>query len=234
MFEETHQSILLGCFCPCEGFVEERDGKPVLEIPATTSLTHSQPPAPCSLHSVFDSSIVLGSRAIDRAVDEHYSKPTGLPLIVAALPEHHHLFHQVSQNSLLIDDGVRTNPDAVSRAELQTLAWQAVEPRYQARMVRLGEEFEQARARGLGSDKPTEVALAAAAGQVATLLLEADRRIDGQLDDETGRVSAMDDPAVGDLLDGLAELVEKKGGPTLVLPAERMPTSTGLAGIYRY
>ena len=31
-------------------------------------------------------------RAIDRAVLEHHSRPSGLPLILAALPEHHHLF----------------------------------------------------------------------------------------------------------------------------------------------
>ena len=33
-------------------------------------------------------------RAVDRAVLEHYSRPSGLPLILAALPEHHHLFHR--------------------------------------------------------------------------------------------------------------------------------------------
>ena len=33
-------------------------------------------------------------RAIDRAVLKHHSQPSGLPLILAALPEHHHLFHR--------------------------------------------------------------------------------------------------------------------------------------------
>ncbi|MBN2562257.1 MAG: hypothetical protein JXQ75_15135, partial [Phycisphaerae bacterium] len=37
-------------------------------------------------------------RVIDREVLKHHSRPSGLPLILAALPEHHHLFHRVSHN----------------------------------------------------------------------------------------------------------------------------------------
>ena len=39
---------------------------------------------------------------------------------------------------------------------------------------------------------------------------------------------------VDDLLDDLSELVSLKGGKVLVLPASSMPSSTGLAAIYRY
>ena len=41
-------------------------------------------------------------------------------------------------------------------------------------------------------------------------------------------------PRIDDLLDDLGELVAKKGGVVMVLPAERMPSRTGLAAIYRY
>ena len=44
-------------------------------------------------------------RVIDRAMIERHSQPSGLPLILAALPEHHHLFHRVSRNPL--SDGGR-------------------------------------------------------------------------------------------------------------------------------
>ena len=50
-------------------------------------------------------------RAVDRAVLEHHSRPSGLPLILAALPEHHHLFHQVSHNPFLMGEGLTINPD---------------------------------------------------------------------------------------------------------------------------
>ena len=175
-------------------------------------------------------------RAVDRAVLEHHSRPSGLPLILAALPEHHHRFHQVSHNPLLVAEGIALDPGSVPAAELCVLAWQVVEPQYQARLTALGEEFAQARSKGLGSDDLAQVATAAAAGRVATLLIEADRQMAGRLDRATGRVE-LDDlshPRVDDLLDDLGELVGMRGGRVLVIPAQRMPVRTGLAATYRY
>jgi hypothetical protein len=175
-------------------------------------------------------------RAIDRAVLEQHSRPSGLPLILAALPEHHHLFHEVSHNPFLLADGVSVNPDSVPIDELRMLAWQFVEPRYQARLATLAEEFEQARSKQRGSDDLAQVAEAAVNGRVATLLIEADRQLAGRLDSATGRIdlAALSDPQVDDLLDDLGELVENSGGQVMVVPAERIPGRTGLAATYRY
>ena len=175
-------------------------------------------------------------RIIDRAVLEHHSRPSGLPLILAALPEHHGLFHQVSRNPFLAAEGMKVNPESAPAEELRARAWQVIEPQYQARLSALGEEFEQARSKGLGSDDLAQVAEAAAAGRVATLLIEADRQIPGRLDSATGRIKFDDlsHPRVDDLLDDLGDLVAERGGQVLVVPTERMPVPTGLAATYRY
>jgi hypothetical protein len=175
-------------------------------------------------------------RAVDRAVLEHSSRPSGLPLILAALPEHHHLFHRVSQNPLLMAEGLMINPDALTVDELRQRAWQVVEPQHQARLAALVDEFLAAKSNGLGSDDLAQVAQAAAAGRVSTLLIEADRRIAGRLDGSTGRVEVADlsHPQVDDLLDDLGELVGKMGGRVMVIPAEHMPGQTGLAATYRH
>jgi hypothetical protein len=175
-------------------------------------------------------------RAIDRAVLEHHSRPSGLPLLLAALPEHHHRFHQVSHNPFLMAEGLTINPDALPIDELRKSAWQVFEPQYQARLATLADEFAVAKSKGLGSEDLAQVAQAAAAGRVATLLIEADRQIAGRLDGATGRVmvAELSNPQVDDLLDDLGELVGKMGGRVLVLPAERMPGLTGLAATYRY
>lgn len=175
-------------------------------------------------------------RAIDRAVLEHHSRPSGLPLILAALPEHHHLFHQISHNPFLMAEGLTINPDALPIDELRKRAWQVVEPQHRARLATLADEFAVAKSKGLGSDDLAQVAQAAAAGRVATLLIEADRQIAGRLDGATGRIELADlnHSQVDDLLDDLGELVEKMGGRVLVIPAERMPTRTGLAATYRH
>ena len=175
-------------------------------------------------------------RAVDRAVLEHHSRPSGLPLILAALPEHHDRFRRISHNPFLMTDGLAINPDGLSLDELRERAWQVVEPQYQARLTKLSEEFQQAQSDGLGNDDLEQVAQAATAGRVATLLIDADRQIAGRLDVATGRVEIADlsDPQVDDLLDDLGDLVEKMGGQVLVIPAEQMPVQTGLAATYRY
>jgi hypothetical protein len=175
-------------------------------------------------------------RAVDRAVLEHHSRPSGLPLMLAALSEHHHLFHRVSHNPFLMVEGLTINPDVLPIDELRERAWQVVEPQVQAQLAATTDEFAVAKANGLGSEDLEQVAQAAAAGRVATLLVESDRRIAGRLDDATGRVEVADlsHPQVDDLLDDLCELVGKMGGRVLVIPAEQMPGRTGLAATYRY
>jgi hypothetical protein len=175
-------------------------------------------------------------RAVDRAVLEHHSRPSGLPLILAALPEHHHRFHQVSHNPFLMTEGLTINPDALPIDELRKRAWEVVDPQYQSQLATLADEFAVAKSKGLGCDALGEIAQAAATGRVATLLIEADRQIAGRLDYATGQVERADlsHPQVDDLLDDLGELVEKMGGRVLVIPAEKMPGRTGLAAAYRH
>ena len=127
-------------------------------------------------------------------------------------------------------------PDVLPIEGLRERAWQLVETQHQARLATLADEIAVAKSKGLGSDDLAEVAEAAAAGRVATLLIEADRQIVGRLDRSTGRIedAELGDPQVDDLLDDLGELVAKMGGRVLVIPAEQMPGRTGLAATYRY
>ncbi|WP_446011425.1 baeRF3 domain-containing protein [Candidatus Electrothrix sp.] len=179
-------------------------------------------------------------RAVDRAVLEHHSRTSCLPLILAALPEYHHLFHQISHNPFLMTEGLTINPDALPIDELRERAWQVIKPQYQARMAALTDGFAVAKSKGLGSEDLAEVARAVVTGRVATLLIEADRQIAGRLDRLTGRVEVANlshpqvDDLFDDLLDDLGELVQKSTGQVLIIPTEQMPGLSGLAAIYRY
>jgi hypothetical protein len=175
-------------------------------------------------------------RAVDRAVLAHHSKPSGLPLILAALPEHHHVFRQVSHNPFLLAEGITSNPDTLSTSELRGRAWQVVEPQYKARLAAQVDGFAVAKAKGLGSDDLKAIAQAAANARVDLLLIEADRQIAGRLDSSTGMIEGadLDNPHVDDLLDDLGDLVVQMGGRVVVVPADMMPARTGLAAIFRY
>ncbi|MCZ2095710.1 MAG: hypothetical protein LC121_05460, partial [Anaerolineae bacterium] len=175
-------------------------------------------------------------RSIDADVLEHYSRPSGMPLLLAALPEHHHLFRSISRNPMLAAGAIDVHPDDLSIEQLRARAWALVEPWYLARLAKLTEAFEEARAKKTGSDDLREVAKAAAAGQVATLLIEADRIIPGRFDPSDGSVveGKLSDPEVDDLLDDIGEQVIATGGEVVLVPAARMPAITGLAAIYRF
>lgn len=175
-------------------------------------------------------------RAVDRAVLQHHSRKSELPLLLAALPQHHHLFRKVSHNPFLIAEGIDAHPDSLPIDDLRDRAWGVVEPYYRARLAQLVEAFGAARSEGLGADDPAQVSEAAAAGRVATLLIEADRQIPGRIDSATGalELDELKHPEVDDILDDLGALVIGAGGRVVVVPAEQMPTPTGVAAIYRY
>ncbi|WP_019594886.1 hypothetical protein [Thioalkalivibrio sp. ALM2T] len=176
-------------------------------------------------------------RAVDRAVLEHHSKPSGLPLLLAALPEHHHMFHALSHNPFLISESLDVHPDALaSNDDFRERVWQTIEPRYLERLSGLVDAFGSNQPKGLGSDDLAEVARAAVGGRVATLLIEARREIPGRVDATTGELEFDDlsHPETDDVLDDLGALVLKMGGEVVVVPKERMPTGTGIAAIYRY
>ena len=175
-------------------------------------------------------------RALDRALTEHHAPPGGLPIILAALPEHQHLYRQVSHNSSLLPTGLNIHPQALDMSRLTQLAWAVVAPQHQARQQVWLDDFRLAKSRRLTCDNLVPTALAAAQGRIASLLIESERQLPGWLDHETGRVVRSDqgDPASDDLLDDLADLVQNKGGTVHVVSQALMPTTTGVAAILRH
>lgn len=176
-------------------------------------------------------------RAVSKSIYENYSKPTGLPLILAALPNHHSVFQKVNKNPLLLADGIDINPESVSIEKLAEMAWSIMEPEYLGKLDHIVEKFSQEKANGKGSDDMKEIGVAAVEGKIETLIIEADRMMSNKLTNQvTGNIQNRDltNPKVDDLLDDLGELVIKMGGNVMVLPVDKMPSEAGLAAIFRY
>ena len=175
-------------------------------------------------------------RAVDRAVLEQPSRPSGLPLVLMAMAENQDLFRRVSHNPALLADGIRIDPAALATDQLRTEVWQVVLPHYLARLSEIVDRFHAARAQYLASGDASDIAQAAIVSRVGTLLVEADRVVPGTVDAATGRVTfnELTEPGVDDLLDDLAELVLRKGGEVVVVPSDRMPTQSGAAAIFRF
>jgi len=176
-------------------------------------------------------------RAVADSIWEHYSKPTGLALILVALTEHHSMFHEVSKNNMLLTEGVHLNPAFMTTEALAEKAWAIMEPEYQLKLAGVVDKYQQAKAGGKGLETVKQVAVAAVEGRVDTLIIEADRIIEGRVTNlVTGNVQNkdIDNPRIDDLLDDMGELVLKMGGSVVVLPKELMPSETGMAAVLRY
>lgn len=176
-------------------------------------------------------------RAVDQAVTDEVSKPADVPLVLAALSENVTPFRAVAKNPYLLPDVISgVDPFALDPDALRARAWAIVETHYLARLAKLSEDFGTAFSRQQGTGDLSDAARAAVAGRVGTLLIDADQVQPGKIDPATGAIRAAElaDPKVDDKLDDLAELVLKTGGAVVMVPAERMPTKSGLAAIYRY
>src|SRR5690606_1869648 len=175
-------------------------------------------------------------RSVDRAVAEHHSRPSGMPLILMALPEHQSRFRGLSSNAALMAAGIDRNPESTTLGQLREEAWKLVQPRYLERLAGLIDAYRAAHAKGQATDQLPDAARAAVDGRIACLLLEADRQQAGRLVVETGSIvqGELENPHLDDLFDDLGEQVLRNGGEVIIVPAESMPTTTGLAATYRF
>jgi len=175
-------------------------------------------------------------RSIDRSILEHYSRPSGLPLMLAALPEYHEPFHAVSHNPFLMASGIEKNPDSLSRDQLCAEAWNVIEPQITLQIAKRVEAFQTAQSQHLGASDLSDIAQALVAGRVGVLMVEADRQIPGKLDHASGAIKFLDldTTDTDDLLDDFAELTLRMGGEVIIVSADQLPSKSGAAATYRY
>lgn len=185
---------------------------------------------------IVDTAMERFFRAVDRAVLEQHSRPSGSPLLLAGLPENLARFRAWSRNPQLLEASIGVHPDTLAPEALREQAWRAIEPGYLARLQGLVDRYQAGHAHERGASDVAQVARSAVAGRVATLLVDAERRVPGRLDLASGAIDpdALRRPDVDDLLDDIAQQVLASGGEVVMVPSARMPTDTGLAAIYRY
>ncbi len=186
-------------------------------------------------------------RHVDAVVDGKASRPTGLPLLLVAAAPLAATFRGLSKNPLLLEDHVPLDPHLMSREQLAATVAPVFAAAHSRRVERELHAFHLARERGLAAESLAEIGLAAVAGRVATLLLDAERFLPGSFDRQTGVVATDGElppdlsrsggqPAARteDVLGALAETVLLHGGEIVSLARTAMPGPTGAAAVYRY
>lgn len=175
---------------------------------------------------------------VDQAVREELSGESA-PVVLACVSEHVPLYRSVSRLENLAEEYVSGSVAHWSPAELHDAAWPIARKAADAEIERRLEEWERDYGRGKGEADLANLGRLAVAGRLRALLTERGRRVWGRLDPATGAVELLREggedpgPEVADLLDDLSEVVLSRGGEVLSVPADRMPTRTGAAGLLR-
>lgn len=176
-------------------------------------------------------------KAVDEAIRDKHNGRTNLPLILATLPEYQGLYREVSDNPNLVENGLDKDPFEIAHTrQLGQEAWEVASQELQGRVQTWVEEYQQRQAHGEGVSQVDQVAQAAVIGQIETLLVDENASAKGKMDAETGKVKLDDseDAVADDVIDNIVEQVLRTEGQLRFIPAERMPSNTGVAAILRY
>lgn len=177
-------------------------------------------------------------RKVDDGVRELLADEIG-PVILAAVDYYHPLYHEVSRLENLTDEGVTGNVSNWDAPRLHDAAWPVVRETVLEKIGGALQLWENAYGNGKGEADLASVSRLAVAGRIRLLLTEHGRNAWGRFDRNTGEMELIREggedpgPEAVDLLDEVAEVVMEKGGRSLILSGERMPTETGVAAILR-
>jgi hypothetical protein len=174
---------------------------------------------------------------IDQAIREHHNGGIDRPLILATVAEHQGLFREVSRHPDLLPEGLECEPfQEIEQDRLGEATWRIAESALATRVDAWVERYRTLEADGEGVTELEAVARAAAMGQVETVLIDENTRVEGRLDTEDGtvRYGETGDGANDDVLDAVAQLVLHHGGSVRFLPADRMPDGATAAALLRY
>jgi hypothetical protein len=184
----------------------------------------------------------LRLRQYARAVDQALRPFLGgmeVPLILAATEPLDSIFRSVNSYPHLAGPGIAGNPEAMSDGELAASARQALDEVYAEQLAATHRLFEQRRAEGRGLTDVGDVARAATAGAVDTVLVDIDAAVPGSVDEHTGAVTLAEDsdPAHPDRYGVVDEIVRRvwlAGGKVLAVRDQDIPGPGPVAAILRY
>jgi len=174
---------------------------------------------------------------VGKAVDEHESTHSQVPLVLVTLAEYQGVFRKLSNNPYLLEQGVSIDPSALTVDQLRQKVWEIVEPIAAKRVQDTVAKFNQQHGTGLANGDLQRTLAAILDGRVETLLIDADKRVAGRIHRDSRQVELLSDftaPDAEDILDDLAEMVLRRSGQVMVIPTRYMPTDSGVASIYRF
>ncbi|MBD1432269.1 hypothetical protein H8B06_05475 [Sphingobacterium sp. DN00404] len=172
-------------------------------------------------------------RKIDQAILEHYPIPQDVPLVLAALPEHHSHFMRISKHHNFSPIHLQINPQSLSKTALLEKIQDVFNKILEKRKKELLERYQLAIPENLSSLDIGDVTRDVIDGKVEVLCIENGKSIEGHIDVDERKIVQKDGQQT-DVINELVRMVFSYGGSVIVLDEEEMPSETGVFTINRY
>ncbi|WP_208558865.1 hypothetical protein [Marinilactibacillus kalidii] len=170
-------------------------------------------------------------RAVDKYVYDHYTKPTGIPLVLFALPENIADFERLSKNPKLDETKVEGSTAQLTTAEIEEKAKAVVNDIIDRRYKALVEKFNETTPEFKLEAQYNDLAMASIQGKIDTLLIEDNYQVQGTID-ENGQYQ--EGTEINAYVNQLTQNVLKTSGKVYVLDKASMPSDTGIAALLRF
>ncbi|WP_328397249.1 baeRF11 domain-containing protein [Nocardia sp. NBC_00416] len=174
------------------------------------------------------------ARAIDTELRD-FLAGRHVPLILAATEPIDALFRSVNSYDNLLEESIPGNPERASDQELADRSREILDRHYALHLAQLVELLNERRGEGRGATDISDLARAASAGAVDTLLVDMDASVPGSISADGavtfGEPTATDAPGI---LDEISRRVLLTGGRVLAVRAADLPDGAQAAGILRY
>lgn len=159
---------------------------------------------------------------------------TGLPLVLAAASDLEPAYREVNSYDGLLPHGIDANPSSLSLQDLGSRARTVLQEHFDEKLATWREDFGSLRANGRASAQVSDVAHAATAGLVDTLLFDLESTEEGSIDD-AGAVTFADSPGpeTYGLVDELAVRVLRTGGKVKAVRRADLPDDSPVAATFR-
>lgn len=159
---------------------------------------------------------------------------SALPLVLAAASDLESAYREVNSYRGLLEHGIAANPSSLSVAELEKRGRAVLDEHFHSELASWRDKFGNLRANNHASSQLSDIARAASAGLVETLLFDLASDVEGSID-ESGAVTIADEPGptTYGLVDEIAVRVLRTGGTVRAVRQADLPDDSPVAATFR-
>ncbi|MHB8910100.1 MAG: baeRF3 domain-containing protein [Syntrophales bacterium] len=172
---------------------------------------------------------------VDKGLQE-LLRPDRIPLLLAGVDYLLPIYREVNSYPHLLPEGIIGNPETLSTGELQTRAWEVVQPYLRKAGEEMISQYNRLAGTGRTSRDIKEILPAAAQGRVEKLMVASDAQVWGSFSAANQVVELHGKPAdvSEDLLDLAAIQTLLNGGTIYTIEPEAVPDGSPVIALLRY